>query len=193
MSSINMKMIEKNIYQAYFADGVWDLMIGLIFLSAGLGVWVDQAFWYAFPILVLGLPLVIKRWITFPRTGHTALKSKTRAWVGFVVFIVEAAALALLFYLGSRRGADSALSQWFLQNLFLSLGIFVALCLVILAGVLYFPRLYLYAGIVMLAAFSIHRLLTVGAAITLAGVLIILISLFVMRNFTRHHPVVSRS
>lgn len=45
MSSINLETLKKNIYQTYFSDGVWDMVLGLIYLSFGLGVLINQNFW----------------------------------------------------------------------------------------------------------------------------------------------------
>jgi hypothetical protein len=189
MNSSNMKSIRKNIYQTYFSDGVWDLVIGLLFLTTGLGVWINQWFWYLFPITVGVVPLFMKRLITFPRIGHVQFKQSTRLWVAALFFFVEAGLFVFLFFIGTRNPTENPLVIWLTQNLFLIAGLFIALFLSLTAKILNFTRLYIYAVITFIGFALMYRVIPAGIVLTFLGVLIIVISLIVIRNFIRYHPI----
>lgn len=188
MATINLKTIQEKMDQTYFSDGVWDLVIGLIFLSFGLGIWINQNFWAIFPIAVLTLPLAIKRWITYPRTGYLKFKQSRKLWLSAAFFIVLFGLEGFLLILGANNPSGNALVVWLTQNLFLISGVFIAAFFCISAKTLNFPRLYLYALLSLIGFALIFRVFPAGIMLTLIGVIIILISIFVMRNFVRNHP-----
>ena len=86
MSNINLGILKKSIYQTYFSDGIWDMILGLVYLSFGLGVLISQNFWYLFPIIVT-LPLVLKRSVSDPRIGSLKFKKSQRIWRGAFYFL----------------------------------------------------------------------------------------------------------
>ena len=65
----------------------------------------------------------------------------------------------------------------------------IALFFVLTGKTLYFKRLYLYAVISLIGFSLMYRVIPAGIVLTFLGVLIIVISLIVIRNFIRYHPI----
>ncbi|MAT44644.1 MAG: hypothetical protein CL609_20105 [Anaerolineaceae bacterium] len=189
MNSSNLKSIQKNIYQTYFSDGVWDLVIGLIYLMAGLGIWINQNFWYLFPIILLVLPLILKRAITFPRMGQMQIKQTKKLWISLLFFLIEAILFIFLYFISANNSTKNPFLLWLTQNLFVIIGLMIALFFVLTGKTLYFKRLYLYAVITLIGFSLMYRVIPAGIVLTFLGVLIIVISLIVIRNFIRYHPI----
>ncbi len=189
MNSSNLKSIQKNIYQSYFSDGVWDMVIGLIYLIAGLGVWVNQNFWYLFPIILMALPMILKRSITFPRMGHIQFKQSKKLWISVLFFLIESMVFVFLYFISVNNSSGNPIINWLTQNLFVFIGLLIGLFFVLTGKTLYFKRLYLYAVITLIGFSLMYRVIPAGIVLTFLGVLIIVISLIVIRNFIRYHPI----
>lgn len=69
--STQMKDIERKVYISYNRDGIWDLLLGLWFLSTGIFFVYDLAFMMGITVVVF-IPVLpqIKRAITMPRLGY---------------------------------------------------------------------------------------------------------------------------
>ncbi len=189
MNSSNLKSIRKNIYQTYFSDGIWDLVIGLIYLIAGLGVWINQNFWYFFPIILMVLPLILKRLITLPRMGHIQFKQSKKLWISILFFVIEAILFVFLYFISANNTTGNPLILWLTQNLFVIIGLLIGLFFVLTGKTLYFKRLYLYAVITLIGFSLMFRVIPAGIMLTVLGVVITVISLIVIRNFIRYHPI----
>lgn len=189
MNSSNLKSIQRNMYQSYFSDGVWDLVIGLIYLIAGLGVWIDQAFWYAFPLLLAVLPIGLKRWITFPRIGHIQFKQSKKLWISALFFLIGAVLFVFLYFISANNTSGNPVIMWLTQNLFVIIGLLIGLFFVLTGKIFYFQRLYLYAVITVIGFTLMFRVFPSGITLTVMGTLISGISLIVIRNFMQHHPI----
>jgi hypothetical protein len=85
MSNLNLDVMRKKIYKTYFSDGIWDIVLGFVYLVFGLGVLISQDIWYLFPIIIT-LPLALKRSVSEPRIGALQFKKsqKTRLLILYV-------------------------------------------------------------------------------------------------------------
>ena len=152
--TINLKEIERKAWMSVFQDGLWDIYLGLLLLSMGMGAWLSDRgvpeVWYygAYISLILLAMLVLwagKRYVTVPRMGRFRPGAKGRARqrktaillalsvvVGAVVF---ALALALP---GSRAG-------WLNPRILLGMGYTLNMLIVFSLGAYFlrFERLYL--------------------------------------------------
>lgn len=187
MSIINLEVLKKNIYQTYFSDGVWDIILGLIFLSFGLGVVIDQNFWYMFPMLVT-LPLVLKRSVSEPRIGLLKFKKSEKKWLMAFYFLFNFLILGFVLVLGIINPTGDILVHWLTVNLFLMIGLIIAIVLGLVGWFIKFQRLYVYAILIFIGFALAGRIISIGFVLTLLGVLITASGIIVMRNFIQRHP-----
>lgn len=192
MSKINLEVLKKNIYQTYFSDGVWDIILGLVFLSFGLGVIVNQNFWYLFP-LILTLPLVLKRSISEPRIGTLKFKQSQRLWLMAFYFLFCILVLGFIILLGLMNPAEDGIVRWLTINLFLVIGFIMAVILSLVGWFVKFQRLYAYALLVFIGFGMAGRVTSVGIILTILGVLIFISGIIVMSSFMKNHPKITFS
>ena len=188
MTKINLNQIQRNIITSYFDDGIWDLFIGLIFLSFGFFIQIDLAalIGAAAAVLITTAPL-LKRSITLPRYGHIQLLQKTKRQFSALMLALVVAGLFFLI-LFATVFAESSLSNLLHENGLLLLGVFWGLFLIGVGYWLHFARLYFYAVLIALPFISADWLLPFPLKIMIAGGLISLIGLWVMIRFMRRYP-----
>ncbi len=187
MSNINLGLLKKNIYKTYFSDGVWDIVLGLIYLSFGLGIMVNQNFIFAFPILMT-LPLALKRSLTEPRIGALKFKKSQKNKLLLLYFLFNILALGFIFIVGILNPSSNGLVRWMTFNIFLVLGLIIAITFSLVAKYFHFERLYLYAILTFLGFALIGKLTSAGVVLTILGSIIALIGVIVLRNFIKFHP-----
>lgn len=187
MSKMDLETLRKNIYHTYFSDGVWDIILGLVFISFGLGVVVNQNFWYLFPI-ILTLPLALKRSLSEPRIGTLKFKQSQRLWLMAFYFLFWILVLGFIILLGVMNPAGDGIVRWLTINLFLVIGFIMAIILSLVGWFIKFPRLYAYALLVFIGFGMAGRVTSVGIILTVLGILILISGIFVMKNFMQSHP-----
>lgn len=187
MSNINLEVLKKNIYQTYFSDGVWDMVLGLIYLSFGLGVLINQNFWYLFPIITT-LPLVLKRSVSEPRVGSLKFRKSQRIWLMILYFLFNILVLGFIIFLGIINPSGNAIVQWLTVNLFFMIGLIISIILCLVGWLLKFQRLYLYAAFNFIGFALVGRIFSAGVILTFLGVVFLLSGIIVMRNFLKRHP-----
>ncbi|MDX9850286.1 MAG: hypothetical protein RBT01_07265 [Anaerolineaceae bacterium] len=187
MAKVNLETLKKDIYQTYFSDGVWDIILGLVFLSIGLGVVINQNFWYLFPI-ILTLPLALKRSLSEPRIGTLKFKQSERMWLMAFYFLSWILVLGFIIFLGLMNPAEDGIVRWLTINLFLVIGFILAIILSLVGWFIKFPRLYVYAVLIFLGFALAGRITSIGTILTVSGILITISGIFVMKNFIQSHP-----
>jgi len=188
MATLDLQTIKQNIYKTYFSDGIWDIVLGLIYLSFGLGVWIDKTFWYAFPIIVMVLPFALKRSISVGRVGILQFKQSQKNWLLVVYFGFWVLVIGFIFLLGSLNPSEDVLVNWLTQNLFLVVGLIIAVILILVGWLFHFRRLMGY-GLISLIGFAlIRQLVPAGVMLTILGIVIVVCGLLVMRNFVIQNP-----
>lgn len=159
MEELNIKMLEKKAFRSFFRDGIYDLFMGLILLSFGLPLVLNEfgLINYETVRMPLLIPLILnigallfvilgKKFITTPRLGivhfgktrkrklmHVKLLLAISVLVGLAVFILSS---FKVFPVGGKTGIP------------VPFVIFAIQCLLIFSLVAYFmdyTRLYLYA------------------------------------------------
>jgi len=187
MANVNLEALKKNIYQTYFSDGVWDIILGLIYLSFGLGVLIDQNFWYLFPIIVT-LPLALKRSISDPRIGTLKFKKSQRMWLMVLYILFNILVLGFIIFLGIINPSGDNIVRWLTINIFLVIGLIIAIILCLVGWFVKFQRLYLYAACNFIGFASVGRVAPVGEVLTILGVVFSISGMIVMRNFMKRNP-----
>ncbi|MFX1378591.1 MAG: hypothetical protein ACFFA4_05820 [Promethearchaeota archaeon] len=205
---IDLKSLEKKAYRSVFDDGLWDLFMGMIILSLGIGTSIGSLFdlsevWIMIiPALVLNIIAFLifylgKKFITIPRIGFVKFgpKRKSRQLklkIFLALFAIVNLILAILPFTGLLRNIQL---EPLLLTLILGIGFFTfPLCIV--AYFLDFTRLYYYAffaGIGLFLTYLIHplvgspldTLLTFG----IIGAGIIIIGLYNFIRFLKKFPI----
>ena len=190
MSNINLGILKKSIYQIYFSDGIWDMILGLVYLSFGLGVLINLIFWYLFPIIVT-LPLVLKRSVSDPRMGSLKFKKSQRIWLGAFYFLFLGLVAGFVILLGVLNPSGDVLVRWLTVNIFLVIGLILSIILSLVGCFVNFQRMYLYAVLNLIGFALIGRITSAGVVFTMLGLIILIFGIIVLRNFIKHHPKVS--
>ena len=204
---MNLKVLEKRAYRSTFDDGIWDLFIGLIILSIGLGplfglVISLPEFWnIIIPSLICNILAFLifyfgKKYVTIPRIGNVKFgpkrKSKQLKLKIFlmIVFIVN----VILLILPLTGITDYIQIEPLFITFFLGFGGFT-LPFCVVAYYLDFARLYYYAFAAGLG-FPLSRFLTpiVGYSLdtiiifSIIGLIIVLIGLYYFIYFLKKYP-----
>ncbi len=209
--TISLKDLERKAYRSFFKDGIWDIYLGILLLSLGVGGAISRAgiaWGYIIPDLhavtlslyLLSMAVLIagKKYITVPRMGAVKFGPARRARLSVSILILAGSALfALVLFLVFAR--DTIPPAW-LSGRALGLLAFVVNSLVVfslLAYFLDFRRLYGYAvlwAMAFPAADAVTRyadlsralsfLVTVGA---LASIMLA-IGLVLLLRFLRDYP-----
>jgi hypothetical protein len=182
-----LETIKKNIYQTYFSDGIWDIVLGLTYLSFGLGVLINQNFWYLFPIIIT-LPLAMKRSISDPRVGTLKFKKSQRIWLSSLYFLLIGLVLGFLLFLGIFNPTGDVVVRWLTLNIFLVIGFILAIIFILVGWLVKFQRMYIYALLNLIGFGLVGRITTVGVVLTILGLVFTLSGIIVMRNFVNQHP-----
>ena len=130
MNKINMKEIERKVLTSYFDDGIWDIMIGLLFLAFGLSLHFDfAAFIGVFAAILVLLPIQGKKSITLPRYG--LIKPLDSQRKKFSMLAIAGVVIGLLFLFVVAIGNSSSLAEMLRTNglLLMGIAIGVMLCL----------------------------------------------------------------
>ncbi|MDY6911803.1 MAG: hypothetical protein SVM79_05555, partial [Chloroflexota bacterium] len=96
-ADIDLKEIEQKTWQAFFKDGLVDMVMGIFLLTPGIRILTDNV-WCTFGFLVAVLVMVGGKLVTAQRIGRVRFgtKRRQRLFKGYVVFtIVLLAVLAV--------------------------------------------------------------------------------------------------
>jgi len=179
--------IERKAWLQTFEHGLWDVAIGLLWLSFGSSILTGLA-WIT-PIWVVvalpGLQQSMRRLIV-PRIGHVAFRERRQRSSSRVTGILTVTALlGVVFFLltswSTQPDAPAAI-DWFQAHMLALIGLIWGGALVVAGWAADFPRLYAYGGILFGALLGAdlglpydlaEPLLGVGALITAAGLILL--------------------
>lgn len=162
---MDLQSAERKVFQTTCADGLWDILIGCIFLefaiapflSGSLGDFWSSAIFLPFWALVyLGIRLIRKKVIE-PRVGTVqfgkARKIKLRRF-SIIMMIVNTLVFGLgilvAFTFNGFAGNNALARSWIITSAF---GFFLLAGFSLTAFLLDFPRLYLYGLLLFIAPF----------------------------------------
>ncbi len=192
MTNLNLDEMRKQIYKTYFSDGVWDIILGIVYLIFGLGVLISQDIWYLFPIIIT-LPLALKRSVSEPRIGALQFKKSQKTRLVVLYFLFGFLILGFVVLLGILNPSGDGVVRWLTLNLFLMIGLIIAIILGLIGWLFNFSRMYLYAVINLLGFALVGRLTSAGVILTILGGLFTIIGLIVFNNFLKYHPKIDLS
>jgi hypothetical protein len=191
----SLKKIERRAYRSTFADGIYDIQFGLIFLVFTFiaileMIGISRFVGYTLLLIPLIIPWLGKRYITIPRMGKVEFSEK-RTKKKFVILIVGAVILFLtlpLLVMIIKQNPSGVLG-WKL------LAVFVAPLFVLIVYTTDFPRLYLYAALLFVGVIEAEFLLSqIGAPLNavfsfgVPGIVITAVGINLLVKFIRTYP-----
>ena len=146
----SLKQVERRAYRSIFADGIYDMFFGVLFLILAWipvleSVGIPSLYGYLFGLIPLFMAWLGKRYVTIPRLGAVEFGTKRRSRK--LLFLIICAAFFFLtmplLLMTSAAGFGESLADN--VGLPISLGLIVAPLILIAAYFLDYPRLYIYA------------------------------------------------
>jgi membrane-associated HD superfamily phosphohydrolase len=187
MNKINMKEIERKMLTSYFDDGIWDMVIGFIFLAFGLSLQLDVAWMIGVLAAMAGLvPFQAKKVITVPRYG--LIKPLDQQKRKYSMLAIAGIVIGLLLFIVVSLGSSTSIADYVRNNSLLMLGIIMGVLLILTAYFINFQRLYLYAGLFALSFSTGDLILTLPVKMIISGSIIILIGILVLIRFLQRYP-----
>ena len=192
---IALKDIERRAYRSTFADGIYDIQFGLIFLVFALiaifeTTTISRLVGYGLLLIPLILPWLGKRYITVPRMGSVEFgeRRKKRRLIILVVATIVLFLTLPLFIMMFRQTMSGEMG-WKLA------AIFIAPLFVLAVYTTAFPRLYIYTGLLFACSVEAevlfeyigspaHALLSFG----IPGLVIAGIGVYMLASFMKTHP-----
>ena len=209
--NIDLNELERQAYRSNFADGLWDMFLGLMLFQSALGMVLYRQGWsellilatmLAFVVVVLVAFRLAKKHIITPRMGlvnfSPAREAKKRnlsfvlslsVLLGVIVFAVVVAGYFTI-------ANDGSFTQW-APALLVPFAAFTVLSVVVFSLAAYwldFSRLYLYGwlfGLAMPINIMLDELfgITFPWATAVFSAIMVLIGLVLFVRFVRTHPV----
>lgn len=182
--------LEKRIYQAYWQDGLLDLLAGVALVLTGVG-------WLAgfipaggiAPVLALVLWPGLRRRITEPRMGYvrfngTRLRELRHG--GLALLVLGLGFLAFILLTAAQGGPPSDLERWLAPAIPAFL---VALLAISVAAALHLVRVTGYAAAFVLAGIAVAILnAEPGWALLAGGGLMFVAGALLLRRFLHAYP-----
>ena len=144
ISAVALNEVRRKVHSVYFADGLWDILLGVFVIMLS----VQFSLFIAFPCYGIGYFVLkrIRQKLTYPRTGYVKInggrKLAMMPLLGLVFFVLVFLLMRFSYVWGSRG--------WFASyDVYLSFAVipvivaFVAFCFKV-------KRWYLYAALILL-------------------------------------------
>jgi len=195
MNSSSLKEIERRAYRSTFADGIYDILFGLIFLTFAViavleAYSVSRFIGYSLLFIPLIFPWLGKRYITIPRMGAVEFgeKRKKRRLVALAAAVFVLILTVPLVIMIVLQGQADTLGWKFIA-------ILVAPLVVLAVYTTEFPRLYVYVALLFFGVVEAEFLLgQIGSPLNAVlsfgfpGLIITAIGLVLLIKFIKTHP-----
>lgn len=195
---LDLKELERKVYRSQYSDGLADIQLGSVLVFLGLWDWLFGdvqsslarylIYFAIIGVMILGVAAV-RRWVTRPRLGkvkYSPTREKRLAWIRWI-FLAAVLFNALLVVLTATGILDAFFSQVNEIGLWIGVGAFVTLIIVIIAYFKDFPRLAVY-GVVLGFAFTLAMLVDSALVFLSIGVMILGVGLVLFVRFLNANP-----
>jgi hypothetical protein len=160
--NINLKEIEKKTWRSTLEDGLLDIYFGLLVLSIGMGITLDDILPEPFNAIITIIFMIIgliffllgKKYITQHRLGvvKLGLKTKSRKLKTILVLIINSIILLIIYVIRVVNPDLRLIFPGYLDGLITGL-LFITIPLCFAAYFLQYPRLYFIALLVGISFF----------------------------------------
>ena len=192
MNSPSLREIERRAYRSTFADGIYDIQFGLIFLVFAImpilpQIGISRFAGYAFLLIPLTIPLLGKRFITVPRMGAVIFgpERQTRKRLNLIIAAILLVLTVPLIVLIATRKIPGTFG-WEL------LAIFAAPVVLVAVYMVDFPRFFIYLAVMIFSILAAEFLskptgFPLGAIISfgLPGLVITVIGVILLVKFLK--------
>ncbi|MDP7078685.1 MAG: hypothetical protein QF415_02260 [Candidatus Undinarchaeales archaeon] len=156
-SEMDLKALEQKIYTRFHDDGLADILVGMWFLVAGMGIAYDISFLISItPPLAVPVWVVARKLITIPRMGNVKFgieRQKKLARAEWFLPVIGFVALVCLSGFYFRVAGNPEYITWLREDVQLSavspLLVIVAGLIGLIGSLLDLPRFYKYAGFIV--------------------------------------------
>jgi len=198
VASARLRDLERRVWLRTFEHGLWDLAIGLLLLSFGVGI-LTGFYWISAIVVPVGLPAMrgLARRAIVPRIGHATFRGRRKRSLVHVQLILAALVVmgfAMFTFTGfATRDTAPEWATWVRSHFIVVIGLIWGGALAVAGWAVDFPRLYAYGGLLFGALLAVdlaptgyhlgHALIGVGGLVTLVGA-----GLFIrfLRRYPRH-------
>jgi len=193
MDKIDLKKIEKKFYLTYYQDGLWDIFLGLFFITMGLLFYFDIESFLAVFSAVFIVPLMyVKRSFALSRLGYVVFSKERQALErNKLLLMVVLGFLGLFFGLMAFFLAQGGRAIYnFLDRLPANpIAIFIAIAIAAVTAVFGIRRFVLYSVLIIIV-FIIGDIL--GDEIIwpsiLTGIIILATGVMMLIRFMKEYP-----
>lgn len=196
IEKIDLKKIERKVYLTYHQDGIWDIFIGMAFLSVGILVAVNlTSFVGIYPAVIAGMILFLikaKKSFTQSRLGHIEpsdkwrIKEKKNLMILQIVGFLSVVAGIINFVAFSGR------ADWQISIRDLGLIPFGVVCstIIFIVGSLLGMKRFLFYAVLILGFFIVGHYADTPfyAYFILLGLIITICGIIVLVRFIRRYP-----
>ncbi len=194
-STASLKDIERKAYRSTFEDGIYDILFGMIFLIPAIiavleSVGISRFYGYLLFLIPLAFSPLGKRFITIPRLGSVEFGQKRKSRKRLLLLVAAGIVILILpvFLMVLAKGAPAGMS-WLVIAL-VGLPVFA-----VGVYVMDFPRLYVYAALLIFAILESEYLLAYIdppynslISFALPGAAILAIGISLMFRFMKKYP-----
>lgn len=193
-TSLDTKIIERNVWQDSMRDGLMEMLLGIYFLLTGIVIQADMsALFILFMVFIPALVKRMKEWFTYPRIGYVKFpeheKSMGRRIAAALIGAVLA--LAMVIFLASEGEKTQMLYRWvpLLPALILAAGLTVT------AQRTGFARYYVMAVFALVVGFIIpfvdlpNKMDTIAFYLLVVGPVFLVWGAAIFFNFLRTYPI----
>jgi hypothetical protein len=191
-----LREIERRVWLRTFEHGLWDLAVGLLLLSFGVGI-LTEFYWISAIVVPVGLPAMrgLARGAIVPRIGHATFRGRRKRSLVHVQMILAALALAgvgMFAFTGfATRETAPDWATWVRSHFIVVIGLIWGGALAIAGWAVDYPRLYAYGGLLFGALLAVDLVPTgyhLGHALIGVGGLIALVGAGLFFRFLRRYP-----
>jgi len=196
VASPSLKELERRVWLRTFEHGLWDVAIGLLLLSFGVGI-LTEFYWLSAIVVPVGLPAMrdLARRAIVPRIGQATFRSRRKRNIVRVQLILGALALAGLgMFAFTGLATRDAAPEWMASiraHFVIVIGLIWGGALAVAGWAVDLPRLYAYGAALLGALVGVDLASTgyhLGHALAAVGGLIALVGVGLFVRFLRRYP-----
>jgi hypothetical protein len=192
-SKISLKDIEKKAYMSYHGDGLWDIFVGLWFISAAFFIIYDAAFLMGvIPATMLPTVLGAKKSFIQPRLGYVKFsperKAKEKQGISRIILLFTCTALAGVVAFFAFTG-DAGWQTTIRSLGVIPFGLVLAVVFGVIGLVFGIKRFIAYAPLILAAFVAGHFAHSdLPAQFFFIGIIILAVGLIMLTRFVRKYP-----
>ncbi len=195
-ASARLRDLERRVWLRTFEHGLWDLAVGLLLLSFGVGI-LTGLYWISAVVVPVGLPVMrgLARRAIVPRIGHATFRGRRKrslVHVQLILAVLAVMGLAMFAFTGfATRDAAPAWATWVRSHFVVVIGLIWGGALAAAGWAVDSPRLYAYGALLFGALLAVDLVPTgyhLGHALIGVGGLIALVGTGLLVRFVRRYP-----